>query len=223
MTLDPESPVGIETVTFEVEFSRPMDVEVMPQVWFQSSTQITGNICSALDNALWVDETHFQASYDITALVARGEYRITVDGAFGTDRMEIALDDSTTFTVDYAGAVADTTPPAPPSVTACAGSEAVHLYANWSASDPDSAITLYQYAIGTTPVGAEVVNWTNTTETSFDRNDLGLTAGQVYYVSVRARNEGGLWSEPGTPLGLTAGSGVCATNSKFVYLPMVGK
>ena len=25
VTLDPESPVGIETVTFEVEFSRPMD------------------------------------------------------------------------------------------------------------------------------------------------------------------------------------------------------
>ncbi|MBN2147372.1 MAG: fibronectin type III domain-containing protein [Anaerolineales bacterium] len=98
-----------------------------------------------------------------------------------------------------------------------------HLYANWSASDPDSAITLYQYAIGTTAGGAEVVNWTNTSETSFDRDDLGLTAGQVYYISVRARNEGGLWSGPGTPPGLTAGSGVCMTNSKVVYLPMVGR
>jgi hypothetical protein len=87
------------------------------------------------------------------------------------------------------------------------------LSASWSAYDPDSVITLYSYAIGTTPGGGEVVNWTNTMATSFTRTGLGLIAGHTYYISVKARNEGGLWSEAGTPAGLVAGSGTCTTNN----------
>ena len=82
-------------------------------------------------------------------------------------------------------------------------------------------ITLYSYAIGTTPGGGEVVNWTNTTATSFTRTGLGLIAGYTYYISVKARNEGGLWSEAGTPAGLVAGSGTCTTNRHSVHLPVV--
>jgi len=173
------------------------------------------------NNPSWLDETRFQASYDITALIARGDYRITVAGAEGTDGIEIAPNTATTFTVDYAGAVGDTTAPPQPAVQACAGSAPGHLYASWSASDPDSAIDLYQYAIGTTPGGTDVVNWANTQETGFDRSGLSLTLGQTYYISVRARNLGGLWSEPAMPPGVVAGSGMCVTNLFTISLPMI--
>ena len=127
----------------------------------------------------------------------------------GIDGIEIAPNTATTFTVDYAGAVSDTTPPPAPLVTACAGETADDLSASWTASDPDSAITLYQYAIGTTPGGAEVINWTPPAATSFDLSGLSLIPGQLYYVSVKARNEGGLWSAAATAPGVEAGSG-CA-------------
>jgi len=97
------------------------------------------------------------------------------------------------------------------------------LSASWSVSDPETAIDSYSYAIGTTPGGSEVVDWTSTTATSFSRTNLNLTAGQTYYVAVKARNAGGLWSVAAIPPGVVAGSGVCmcTTNIRSVYLPMV--
>ena len=176
-----------------------------------------------LDNPLWLDDTHYQVSFDITSLIPLGDYRITVDGAVGGDGIQIAPNSATTFTVDYAGAVSDTTPPAVPIVTACAGETPDNLSASWTASDPESSITLYQYAIGTTPGGTEVINWTSTSVTSFDLHGLTLTPGQLYYISVKARNAGGLWSAPATPDGLLPGSATCTTNLYVAYLSLVRK
>ena len=161
------------------------------------------------DNPLWLDDTHYQASFDITSLVTLGDYRLTVAGAIGADDIQIAPDTATTFTVDYAGAVSDTSAPSEPSVLACGADTPDTLSASWSAYDPETAITLYQYAIGTTSGGSDIVYWTNTGETSFLRDNLSLLAGQTYYVSVKARNEGGLWSEAGISSGVVAGSGTC--------------
>lgn len=83
---------------------------------------------------------------------------------------------------------------------------ATTLWARWSASDPDSSITLCRYAIGTTPGGTEVVNWTSTGDTEVTRSGLNLLAGQAYCVSVKARNEGGLWSDAGVSDVVVAGS-----------------
>jgi hypothetical protein len=165
------------------------------------------------NNPQWLDDHTYRGTYDITSLVERGEYRVHVSGAVGTDGMEIAPTVGYPFTVDYAGAIGDTSPPPVPAVEACASTTVGTLSASWSAYDPDSVITLYSYAIGTTPGGGEVVNWTNTMATSFTRTGLGLIAGHTYYISVKARNEGGLWSEAGTPAGLVAGSGTCTTNN----------
>ena len=161
------------------------------------------------DNDIWLNDTHFQASFDITSLIELGDYRLTVEGATGTDGIQIAPNTNTTFTVDYAGAVSDTSAPPEPVVLACGADTPDTLSASWTAADPDSAITLYQYAIGTTPGGADIVNWIDTGETSFLRDNLSLLAGQTYYVSVKARNEGGLWSEAGISSGVVAGSGTC--------------
>ena len=56
--------------------------------------------------------------------------------AFGSDGIEIAPNTNYTFTVDYAGGVADTTPPARPAVIACGSSNITTLSAHWSAVDP---------------------------------------------------------------------------------------
>ncbi len=175
-----------------------------------------------VDNAHWLSPTtQYRATFDFSTFVPRGTYSITVSGARGTDGIEIAPYSGITFTVAYAGAINDTTPPPAPSINACGAISPDTLSARWNVTDPESAITLYRYAIGTTPGGSDVVNWTNTSLTSTTRASLTLIAGQTYYVSVKARNEGGLWSVAGVSTGVVAGSGGCPA-AGFVASPTSG-
>ena len=66
-------------------------------------------------------------------------------------------------------------------------SSTTQLSANWDMStDPESGISGYQYAIGTTPGGTQTVRWTDLAYvSSVTRTGLSLTAGQTYYFSVR--------------------------------------
>jgi len=67
-------------------------------------------------------------------------------------------------------------------------------------------VTEYQYAIGTTSGGTEVVDWTSVgTNTSVTKTGLSLTSGTTYYFSVKAKNGAGLWSVVGTSNGIVAG------------------
>lgn len=69
------------------------------------------------------------------------------------------------------------------------------LHASWSASDPESGIAAYEYAIGVTPLGTELVGWTGVgLATQVTRPGLALANGQTYYISVRATNGVGLTS-----------------------------
>ena len=169
----------------------------------------------------WLDSKTYRTALDITSLIPRDEYLVKVEGAVGTDGIQMALTDGYSFTVDYAGAISDITPPPKPSVSFCAGETASSLSASWLVVDPQSSINLYSYAIGTTPGGSEVVDWTTSTATSMTRSNLNLISGQTYYIAVKARNAGGLWSEAGIPPGVKAGSGVCTTNVRLIYLPMI--
>ncbi len=220
ISLSPASPVGIEQVTFNLTFSRPMDQSIDPIVAFGATSPY--NTYQVTDNAQWLDDSHWQAAYDITSMVPKGTYTISVSGPKGTDGMEIPTDTRFGFTVDYAGAINDTTPPSAPIVYACAQNNTTTLEAQWLASDPESAIVEYQYAIGTAPGAVDVVSWTSTgTDTSVTKTDLNLTYGHVYYVSARARNEGGLWSAVGVSSGVSAGT-VCP-NVAFTASPTTGR
>ncbi len=99
----------------------------------------------------------------------------------------------------------DTTPPtAPPAVRDGTGAEdaatttsTTQLSANWdAAADPESGIQGYQYAIGTTPAGTELINWQKVPYTgrvtTVTRKNLELTVGQSYYFTVKAVNGKGL-------------------------------
>jgi len=91
----------------------------------------------------------------------------------------------------------DDDPPTVPDITVDSyTNDLTSLSASWTASDPDTGITKYEYAIGTTAEGTDVVNWTDTgTNTSFTRNDLTLVSGHNYYISIRAINGLGLTSQ----------------------------
>lgn len=67
---------------------------------------------------------------------------------------------------------------------------------NWTASsDQHSDVDYYQYAIGTTSGGTDIVSWTNNgTSTSFTHSGLSLTYNTTYYVSVKTTNGAGLTS-----------------------------
>jgi subtilisin family serine protease/PKD repeat protein len=173
------------------------------------------------DNTHWLMPTHYQATYDFNARIPRDAYSITVQSARGTDGVQIAPNTATAFTVDYAGAIGDSTPPEAPSVIACGADNPDTLSAQWTADDSDGTITLYRYAIGTNPGDTDIVNWTETQQTSFLRSDLNLNASQTYYVAVQARNTGGLWSEFGISNGVDAGSGNCPS-ADFSGAPVEG-
>jgi len=77
------------------------------------------------------------------------------------------------------------------------------LHARWTASDPESGIEEYQYCIGTTRGGCQVVSWTSAgAATEITRTGLHLTNSVTYYVNVKARNAAGLWSTVGSSDGI---------------------
>jgi len=172
-----------------------------------------------VDNPQWLNDRAWSVTYDISSLIPRGVFKVIVGEAVGSDGLAIVPDSFYTFTVDYAGSIGDTSPPSIPLVDFCAGNTPDTLSATWTATDPESSITLFRYGIGTTPGSSDVINWTYTSETTVEHGTLDLFPEEMYYIAVRARNEGGLWSEAGIPPGVEAGSGVCSTNEVFVFLP----
>lgn len=74
------------------------------------------------------------------------------------------------------------------------------LHASWSGSGSD--IVEYRYAVGSTSGGTDVVPWTSAgTNTQADIR-CQLTAGGVYFISVKALNSEGVWSAAGVSDGI---------------------
>jgi len=79
------------------------------------------------------------------------------------------------------------------------------LTSTWTGfSDTLSDIQKYEYAIGDTIGGANVLSWTdNSTTTSVTKTGLTLTNGTTYYISVRATDNVGNVSTVATADGIT--------------------
>lgn len=94
-----------------------------------------------------------------------------------------------------------TNPSTPATVNDGTGSDATYqtstsqLSANWTAAtDATSGLQKYQYAVGSTSGGTDIVNWTDTgngTTASMTKTGLSLTNGTKYYLSVRALDNAG--------------------------------
>jgi len=147
------------------------------------------------DNSQWLDASQWRATYDITTFVPRGVYTITISNAKGTDGIAIPTDTRFNFTVDYAGEISDFTPPNPPLVLAGGKlGDPSTVESMWAATEPDSAIARYRYAIGSIQGATDIVYWTYIAGTSMTRSGLVFEAGHRYWVTVQAQNTSGLWS-----------------------------
>lgn len=166
-----------------------------------------------IQNAQWLSQTHYQASFDITSAIPRDTYRFSVRDAIDSEGMLIAPFSNSTFIVDYAGSITDKTPPSKPWVIAFGNKTLSTLSATWSSKDAESPITKYRYAIGTTPGGRDVVDWTYVDGPSMKHTGLSLNPGVSYYVSAGARNEGGLWSQTGVSAAVVNGIGTLSSSS----------
>ena len=191
-----------------------MDQSINPSIYFGATQPYTDHV--VYENAQWLTDRIWRATYDITSLIPRGTYTVTVSGATGLDGMEIATDTRFSLVVNYAGQITDQTPPGAPWVLASGKqSDASYVEATWSASDPESSITGYRYAIGSAAGATDVVSWTTTSAKGVSRSGLGLIAGRQYWVAVQAQNTGGLWSASAYS-SFTAGQAL-----RQAYLPLV--
>lgn len=107
-------------------------------------------------------------------------------------------------------AAADTTAPVMGSVTDdIYTTSTTGLHASWSATDPESGIQRYEYAVGTTSGGTDKKGWTSAgTATSATITGLSLNVGTTYYISARAVNGQGLTSTVSTSPGVVVAQSV---------------
>ncbi len=105
--------------------------------------------------------------------------------------------------------VPDTTPPTTPVVTddGLCTTSTNQLHASWSSSDATSGVASYQYAIGSTSGGTDVLDWTALTTSSVTKADLSLVVGTTYYFSVKAIDGSGNTSAVGVSDGITCVDG----------------
>lgn len=99
----------------------------------------------------------------------------------------------------------DTTAPSAPTVSdeGTYTPSTSELKATWTgASDAQSGISQYQYAIGTTAGNNDIVDWTATPGTSVTKTGLSLAAGSTYFISVKAQNGAGQLGDAGTSDGI---------------------
>lgn len=141
-------------------------------------------------------------------------------------------------TLVHKEAKVDWTPPAPiatvndgPGNDLITTSNISSISGNWMATtDPHSGILYYEYAVGTSPGATDFINWTNNgTATTFTKNDVLLTIGIKYFISVRATNGAGLVSPVQTsngvlvlvPCNVPSGLTTTSITSNSAYLQWV--
>ncbi len=157
----------------------------------------------AADTSLWLNGTQ------ILPLNADTTWSYTYSLIEGTNVLNLLTKDlngnaSATITTSI---LLDTTPPTTPVVTddGAFTSTFTQLHATWTSSDPGSGLAAFEYRIGTTSTGSEVVAATSAgLATTLTRTGLTLVQGQLYYIAIRAKNGAGTWSDWGVSDGIYA-------------------
>jgi|GEM_PF-1276320 len=177
------------TITWTTNEAATSQVEYGPTNQYGSAT--------TLDAALATSH-----SVSLTGLTAGTTYHYRVKSKDASNNEAVSADFTFATT---AAPVPDTTPPTTPVVSDGGDSTTnlTQLHATWTSSDAESGVAEYQYAIGTSAGGTDVVDWTSAgTATSVTRTGLNLGVGSTYYFSVKAKNGEGLWSAVGSSNGI---------------------
>jgi len=99
------------------------------------------------------------------------------------------------------------TPPNPPSVVAPSYSNG-NISASWTPASGPWSIVEYQYAVGSSAGGTDVVGWTSAgANTQCNLQNLPLTQGQSYYLSVKDKSSTAKWSDAGVSRAIVADLG----------------
>ncbi len=85
------------------------------------------------------------------------------------------------------------------------------LQATWAATEPESAIMRYDYAVGSSANAVDIRGWTDAgVSTAATISGLSLTVGGTYFISVRAVNDQDLVSDPMCSAGVTIAHAVAS-------------
>ncbi len=108
--------------------------------------------------------------------------------------------------VEHTGVNIDTTAPTKPVIESIGEYQSQNLKLKWSSSDTGSGIKGYEYGIGTIRGSVDVTEgWIPVDQAAelieIQKNDLVLEHNQRYYLTVRAQNNAGQWSEPSSDNG----------------------
>jgi len=93
---NPPPPLGCETDTFNLIFSKPMDISIQPYVTFGLSEPYIQHIIEGD----WVDSTHWQGTYEFSIMTGDGINHLRVTTAKDCEGMEIPKDTRFSFVVD---------------------------------------------------------------------------------------------------------------------------
>jgi len=126
--------------------------------------------------------------------------------------------------------IMDESAPSPPVVTddGITTDSDSQLHCRWASSDDTSGISEYQYKITQhSASGQAIVDWASAeTATEITKTSLSLSNNTIYYFSVKAKNNAGLWSDIGYSDGIkveiippdtTAPVGTIKINNDAVY------
>jgi hypothetical protein len=105
---------------------------------------------------------------------------------------------------NYVPAVNPLPPPPKPVVVdeGAVTANRTQLAASWNSADPALGVTLYQFAIGTTPGGTDIRAYSGTTQNSVIVSGLNLQLNTTYYFAVKAIAGGGVASDAGVSDGI---------------------
>jgi parallel beta-helix repeat protein len=194
--------------------------------WYLSDVTIT---LSATDNLSGVKEIKYKIDDGIWQIYPAGGITVTGSNVFYYRAEDNAGNLESEKSIEVK--IDKTSPPKPVVIDdGVYTNSTTQLHAWWASDDPESGIEKYEYAIGTTQGGDDVVGWTSIGKTvsgismnvpegsilsggsmidllSVDGEvtvtGLSLVDGQIYYFSVRAKNNAGLWSGDGYSDGIT--------------------
>ncbi len=157
------------------------------------------------------DGTGLWTDWQTTTTATSAEF----DGAQGhTYRFQARARDRAGNLEDYvngdgdARTAVDTTPPSG-TITddGPETSSAISLHAALQFADAESGIAGYEYRVGTTPDGSDVVRPAPAAAADLGIPGLNLSVGPVYYIGARARNGAGLWGPWASTDGISVGAG----------------
>lgn len=152
-----------------------------------TSIYVNGYIAVPLDEITsWSNELTLEEGDNLFSITSRNAYQVESDAV----NVSIFLDSTAPLTPEVSDDGIST-------------SILTELHASWSSYDPETDIVEYQYAIGTGEYKTDIVQWTSSREANHVvHRGLSLNEHNIYYVSVRSRNQAGSWSDVGTSDGI---------------------